>query len=178
MQLVRFEGLWTERYEIKVINAAAGVIKSGICHCSEVQGENWECDNMINGTDHICDSLLIFKSLKGLNFADKACYNYFMSFKLGAAQDWRRLQVILLWITGACEPSEHVCIQDDRQKQAATDGIWTEKKVFTVSHDPGIFWAFKQLFGNKGYISFRHIASQRDLTSPLQGGKYKFSSIK
>lgn len=87
MQLARFEGLRTERYEIKFRNAAAEVIKARICHRSEVQGENGECDNMINGIDHICDSLLIFKSLEGLNFADKSCYNYFLSFKLYMAQD-------------------------------------------------------------------------------------------
>lgn len=145
MQLVISEGLRPERYEIKIVNAAAGVIETKICHRSEAQGENGECDNMINGTDHICDSLLIFKSPEGLNFADKACYNYFMSFKLYAAQDWRRLQVILVWKTGACEPSDHPCMQDDRKKQAAADGICTDKQVFTVSHDPRISWAFKQL---------------------------------
>lgn len=127
MQLVRFEGLRTQRYEIKIVNTAAGVIKTRICRHSEVQGENGECDNMINGIDHICDSLLIFKSPVGLNFADKACYNYFMSFKHYAARDRRRLQVILLWKTRACEPSDHLCIQDDRKKQAATDWICTDK---------------------------------------------------
>lgn len=64
MQLVRFEGLSIERYEIKIINAAAGVIKTRICHHFEVQGENGECDNMRNGNDHIWDSLLIFKALR------------------------------------------------------------------------------------------------------------------
>lgn len=76
------------------MNVVAGVIETRIHCCSEVQGENGECDNMINGTDHICDNLLIFKSPVGLNFADKTCYNYFMSFKIYAAQDRRRLQVI------------------------------------------------------------------------------------
>lgn len=116
MQLVRFESPRTERYEIKIVNAAVGVIETRIHRRSEVQGENGECDNMINGTDHICDSLLIFKSPVGLNFADKACYNYFTSFKLYAAQDERRLQVILLWKTRACELSDHLCIPDDRKK--------------------------------------------------------------
>lgn len=82
---------------------------------------------MINGTDHICDSLLIFKSPMGLNFADKAYYNYFMSFKLYAAQDRRRLQVILLGKGRACIPSDHLCIQADRKKQVATDEICTDK---------------------------------------------------
>ena len=82
---------------------------------------------MINGTDHIPDSLLIFKSPVGLNFADKACCNYFMSFKLYAA----------------CMPSAHPCIQADREKQAATDEICTDKKFFTISYDPGISWTFK-----------------------------------
>lgn len=62
MQLVRFEGLRTERYEIKIINPAAVVIKTRICHHFEVQSENGECDNMRNRNDHICDSLLIFKA--------------------------------------------------------------------------------------------------------------------
>lgn len=62
MQLVGFEGLRTESYEIKILNTAAGVIKTRICHRFEVQGENGECDNMRNGNDCICDSLLIFKA--------------------------------------------------------------------------------------------------------------------
>lgn len=64
MQLVRFEGLRIERYEIKIVNAADGVIKTGICHHFEAQGENGECDNMRNGNDHISDRLLIFKALR------------------------------------------------------------------------------------------------------------------
>jgi len=66
-QLVRFAGLRTKRYEIKIVNVAAGVLETRICHHSEVQGENGECDNMINGTDHICDSLDLQKP-SGLEF--------------------------------------------------------------------------------------------------------------
>lgn len=40
-------------------------------------------------------------------------------------------------------PSAHPCIQADKEKQAATDEICTDKKFFTISYDPGISWTFK-----------------------------------
>lgn len=72
MHLVRFEGLRTERYETKIRNAVAVVIKTKICHHFEVQGESGECDNMKNRNDHICESLDLQRT-KGLNFADESC---------------------------------------------------------------------------------------------------------
>lgn len=40
------------------------------------------------------------------------------------------------------------------------------------------FLVFQEAFGNKTHVSFRNIAFQRDLTSPVQWGKHEFSGIK
>lgn len=170
---LKVSGLKGMKKNHKMLQLELSKLEFAIILKHKVEMEN----NMKDGNDHICESLLIFKAQRTyillMNLAKiTSCHSNSMWHNTGEKFRWyfygKGSLVSLLIIFASKMTGKTSCRWWDLHWQV---GFYCFSWFW-------YFLGFQEAFGNKAHVSSRNNAFQRDLTSPVQWGKHEFSGIK